>query len=263
MEIVGHVSGWGLTNENDKSSSSEFLRYTTVPIVSNEICVSSYTALIEIDPDIQFCAGNSIGQDACAGDSGGPYVRKIEDKFVLIGIVSFGKGCGRKEYPGVYVKLQKYVSWIYFSIEEEDVKNSSTDISNGIFQNITNIPTKNITKIPTKNPIDGHKEKTEISFKSVGPICRGSFKFLSCPRGKVIQLKKVFFGRKLNSRLCKLNSSTGKNCSLTNARKYAKRPCERKSGCWIYHGLFKVDPCPSLDKYLIVEYICVKINIMQ
>ena len=54
--------------------------------------------------NIQFCAGNKKRQDACAGDSGGPYTFKKSGKYILTGIVSFGRGCARPEYPGVYTK---------------------------------------------------------------------------------------------------------------------------------------------------------------
>lgn len=37
------------------------------------------------------------------GDSGGPVVSK--ETGIQIGIVSFGKGCARKDYPGVYVRV--------------------------------------------------------------------------------------------------------------------------------------------------------------
>merc|ERR1719412_449953 len=95
----GTVSGWGLLDEKDKTGSST-LQHVSVPIVENDKCIRAYRRLVRMDSKLQFCAGNDRGQDACAGDSGGPYVKKIDGRFVLLGVVSFGKGCARKEYPG-------------------------------------------------------------------------------------------------------------------------------------------------------------------
>ena len=61
---------------------------------------------------------HSAGQDACAGDSGGPYVLTKDDRYYLIGVVSYGRGCARAEYPGVYTKVQHYMPWIQEMIGE-------------------------------------------------------------------------------------------------------------------------------------------------
>lgn len=56
------------------------------------------------------------GTDSCQGDSGGPLWKWIghgeTKRAVLIGIVSRGAGCGRKDTPGIYTKVSSYVKWI-------------------------------------------------------------------------------------------------------------------------------------------------------
>lgn len=54
------------------------------------------------------------GKDACQGDSGGPLFEPGANGTgdVQFGIVSFGSGCGRKDYPGVYTDVRKYSDWI-------------------------------------------------------------------------------------------------------------------------------------------------------
>ncbi|NXR58278.1 TMPSC protease, partial [Rhadina sibilatrix] len=48
------------------------------------------------------------------GDSGGPLVcyHPDTDQYYLTGIASFGVGCGRPKYPGIYVRLSQYRKWI-------------------------------------------------------------------------------------------------------------------------------------------------------
>ena len=50
--------------------------------------------------------------DACTGDSGGPCLKLIGGSWVLVGIVSWGHGCGRDGYPGVYTKVLLFHDWI-------------------------------------------------------------------------------------------------------------------------------------------------------
>ena len=60
-----------------------------------------------------FCAGDLQGEtDACQGDSGGPAVGLIQGRATLLGITSWGYGCGRPNKPGVYTKVREYFKWI-------------------------------------------------------------------------------------------------------------------------------------------------------
>lgn len=62
-----------------------------------------------------FLAANNIGGkivDACTGDSGGPCLKLILGNWVMVGIVSWGSGCGKKNLPGVYTKVLSFHGWI-------------------------------------------------------------------------------------------------------------------------------------------------------
>ncbi|XP_062386151.1 serine protease 27-like [Sardina pilchardus] len=46
------------------------------------------------------------------GDSGGPMVSQQDSVWIQSGIVSFGYGCARPNYPGVYTRVSEYQAWI-------------------------------------------------------------------------------------------------------------------------------------------------------
>lgn len=98
------ASGWGYLWESANAPSNS-LQFVKVPIANLLVCKMAYG--MNVITKAHICAGNGKG-DACQGDSGGPLVL---DK-TLIGIVSFGNGCNRSGFPGVYTKVAHYRMWI-------------------------------------------------------------------------------------------------------------------------------------------------------
>lgn len=95
------VLGWGRVA--DGGDRSDYLRSAQVPVVSDRDCLADYSMY---NAKSMVCAGYEKGGiDACQGDSGGPLV--VGD--TLIGIVSFGDGCGKAGKPGVYTRVSAYV----------------------------------------------------------------------------------------------------------------------------------------------------------
>lgn len=81
--------------------------------MNQELCLRAYIRMAAITPEM-ICAGAiDPARDACQGDSGGPLVANKH----LVGIVSWGEGCGHNIYPGVYTRVSEYSDWISEKIE--------------------------------------------------------------------------------------------------------------------------------------------------
>jgi secreted trypsin-like serine protease len=89
------------------------MRQATVKVVSDTNCQAAYKS--RLDPEVMLCAA-ARGKDSCQGDSGGPiFVKELvpqaEKKakpvytYTQVGIVSWGFGCARPAFPGVYTRL--------------------------------------------------------------------------------------------------------------------------------------------------------------
>lgn len=107
------ATGWGTLKEDGKPSC--LLKEVEVPVLSNEICVKDTNYTQKMITSNMMCAGYpGVGKrDSCQGDSGGPLVALRPDKrYEQIGIVSWGNGCARPLYPGVYTRVTKYLKWI-------------------------------------------------------------------------------------------------------------------------------------------------------
>ncbi|KAG8452543.1 hypothetical protein GDO86_004361, partial [Hymenochirus boettgeri] len=121
------ITGWGATV--DKGSLSVILQEAQVDIIPYSLCNSSasYNGFITHD---MICAGDNSGTvDSCRGDSGGPLVclNSEKNKFYQIGLTSFGFGCGQANFPGVYTKMESYVSWTNIQIASAETSNTEKD----------------------------------------------------------------------------------------------------------------------------------------
>ncbi|XP_017045433.1 LOW QUALITY PROTEIN: trypsin-1 [Drosophila ficusphila] len=107
----GIVTGWGALKVGGPTSDT--LQEVQVPILSQDECRKSrYGNKIT---DNMLCGGyDEGGKDSCQGDSGGPLhiVASGTREHQIAGVVSWGEGCAKAGYPGVYARVNRYGTWI-------------------------------------------------------------------------------------------------------------------------------------------------------
>jgi len=100
-------TGWGTTSEG--GSPSMVLREVTLPVITNAECSQSYDGIT----GSMICAYETGGgKDSCQGDSGGPLFVYSNGDPLAVGIVSWGIGCARNGYPGVYGRVSQINAWV-------------------------------------------------------------------------------------------------------------------------------------------------------
>ena len=102
------ATGWGKDAFGEEGRYLEYLQYVDIATVD---CDSAPDYKGRTFPT-NICAVGT-GKDTCEGDSGGPLILSATEP-VLVGIVSWGDGCGDEDHPGVYVRIdsEHYRDWI-------------------------------------------------------------------------------------------------------------------------------------------------------
>jgi hypothetical protein len=104
------ITGWGVTSATS-TTTAPVLRWASVYRQSDGACATAYGT--DFSAQTMFCAGDPGGADTCQGDSGGPIVASLNDvpdrfdatTWRLVGVTSWGTGCGDPAKPGVYARL--------------------------------------------------------------------------------------------------------------------------------------------------------------
>ncbi|RZF36281.1 hypothetical protein LSTR_LSTR006786 [Laodelphax striatellus] len=120
------VTGWGRMSEN--GALAHILQQVTLPIMPKKRCNELYESAGYGDylNKCQMCCGwEEGGLDSCQGDSGGPLICGMDDgRFYLCGIVSWGVGCARPKFPGVYTLVPCFTDWIISVIYKHNIPGS-------------------------------------------------------------------------------------------------------------------------------------------
>lgn len=104
------VIGWGNTSTSGTFYPNDLME-VDVPVVSDSQCGRAYGS--SLHAATMLCAGEG-GKDSCQGDSGGPLFWNGSGGRVQMGIVSWGQGCAKKRFPGVYSEVNNAAirSWV-------------------------------------------------------------------------------------------------------------------------------------------------------
>ncbi|RVE51120.1 hypothetical protein evm_004263 [Chilo suppressalis] len=102
------AAGWGVTQY--QGQPSEQLRHVQIWTVNQAVCRSRYAERNRQITDNMLCAGwlDVGGRDHCSRDAGGPLFHNR----VVVGVSSFGVGCGDARYPGVSTRVSRFTTWI-------------------------------------------------------------------------------------------------------------------------------------------------------
>ncbi|KAF0310348.1 Proclotting enzyme [Amphibalanus amphitrite] len=110
------VTGFGTTSHRGPKPAT--LQEANVPIMSYYKCASAYQRrTTRTVTSSMICTGllGLGGKGWCHGDQGGPLVSLENNRYSLVGVVSWSIGCARPDYPGVYARVTDALSWIWTS----------------------------------------------------------------------------------------------------------------------------------------------------
>ncbi|XP_043849488.1 transmembrane protease serine 4 [Dromiciops gliroides] len=113
------VIGWGSIKESEEKLSRT-LQQAEVQLIDRNQC-NDKSAYFGSVTENMLCAGIPGGNiDSCQGDSGGPLMY-LKERWQIVGIVSWGYGCGEQNIPGVYTRVSFFLNWIY-NMRKEDTE---------------------------------------------------------------------------------------------------------------------------------------------
>jgi len=105
------VAGWGTLSE--AGSQPAKLMKVDVNVWTNERCDNSYGSSAPGGITSHMLCASDYQKDSCSGDSGGPlFDCPYNGPCEQIGIVSWGIGCAKQQYPGVYTRITEMMPWI-------------------------------------------------------------------------------------------------------------------------------------------------------
>ena len=103
-------------NQLDTWAKSTQVQFALSDGVTQQVRTIVDTNAGKVVNDNMICSGRvRTRRDTCTGDNGGPLFAKSADgKFTLVGITSWGEGCGLsdKGLYGIYTRAARYANWV-------------------------------------------------------------------------------------------------------------------------------------------------------
>lgn len=116
------ITGWGRTkarNSGQAQLARDGTRNPMSPVLMqisqrpDPAACAALPGYADRIADKTVCAVSELaGSDSCNGDSGGPMTRAQGSERVLVGLVSWGRGCALPGMPAVYTSVPGYLDWI-------------------------------------------------------------------------------------------------------------------------------------------------------
>ncbi|XP_016058237.1 PREDICTED: probable threonine protease PRSS50 [Miniopterus natalensis] len=113
------VMGWGLPQVNGTLPQSQTIQEKEVTILNSKECDSFYhrfskiPSVIRIINSQMICAEDRDREQFCYEISGEPLACPMGKTWFLVGMVSWGAGCGKSEAPPIYLNIPSYQYWIW------------------------------------------------------------------------------------------------------------------------------------------------------
>lgn len=115
LRVAGYGDDMDLGNGIVENPDYLLLRRGNVVVLDPE----PFDYMVQLNTTTMMLADGSETRDpvtdTCRGDSGGPMYNA---KGLVVGITSWGIGCGHAQFPGVYTKMSQCISWIRSILKE-------------------------------------------------------------------------------------------------------------------------------------------------
>ncbi|CAM9866193.1 unnamed protein product [Rangifer tarandus platyrhynchus] len=121
------ATGWGRTLQFEPSQSPT-LQETEQLILHYTKCSRMVKKQTNPFPKVvgkgMICGYHEKSGGPCKGDTGGPLVCQFNDKWIQIGIVSWGVHCALEEVSVIYTDVRFYKDWVYRTMNQASILGS-------------------------------------------------------------------------------------------------------------------------------------------